>query len=149
MSAAWVPRSGPVLGPRAHGRAPRCSRSRVALACIRAAAASTTCPRVSATARPSRTAATSPSTTPARMGASHRGGSRDASRSCEPRGTVDKTRALANAHAWVEAFNRHDLEAILSHYAESVALTSLLATRVLGDPALRAYFAKAWRPLRA
>jgi len=85
------------------------------------------------------------------MGASHRGGSRDASRSCEPRGTVDKTRALANAHAWVEAFNRHDLEAILSHYAESVALTSLLATRVLGDPAgtvrgkpaLRAYFAKA------
>jgi len=83
------------------------------------------------------------------MGASHRGGSRDASRSCEPRGTVDKTRALAIAHAWVEAFNRHDLEAILSHYAESVALTSLLATRVLGDPALRAYFAKAWRPLRA
>ena len=74
------------------------------------------------------------------MGASRRGGS-----------------AFAIAHERVEAFNRHDLEAILSHYAESVALTSLLATRVLGDPAgtvrgkpaLRAYFAKAWRPLRA
>jgi len=56
---------------------------------------------------------------------------------------VDKTRALAIAHEWVEAFNRHDLEAILSHYAESVELTSLLATRVLGKPALGAYFAKA------
>ena len=56
---------------------------------------------------------------------------------------MDKTRALAIAHEWVEAFNRHDLEAILSHHAESVALTSLLATRVLGKPALRAYFAKA------
>jgi len=64
---------------------------------------------------------------------------------------VDKTHAHAIAHEWVKAFNRHDLEAILSHYAESVELTSLLATRVLGDPAgtvrgkpaLRAYFAKA------
>ena len=64
---------------------------------------------------------------------------------------MDKTRALAVAHEWVEAFNRHDLDAILSHYAESVELTSLLATRVLDDPtgtvrgkpALRAYFAKA------
>jgi hypothetical protein len=64
---------------------------------------------------------------------------------------VEKERALVIAHEWVEAFNRHDLEAILSHYAESVELTSLLATRVLGDPtgtvrgktALRAYFAKA------
>jgi hypothetical protein len=44
-----------------------------------------------------------------------------------------------------------DLETILSHYAESVELTSLLVTKVLGDPvgtvrgkhALRAYFAKA------
>jgi hypothetical protein len=40
---------------------------------------------------------------------------------------------------------------ILSHYAESIELTSLLVTKVLGDPAgtvrgkpaLRAYFAKA------
>jgi hypothetical protein len=63
---------------------------------------------------------------------------------------VDKTRALAIAQEWVEAFNRHDLDAILSHYAESVELTSLLATRVgdpagtvRGKPALRAYVAKA------
>jgi len=46
---------------------------------------------------------------------------------------------------------RPRLETILSHYAESVELTSLLVTKVLGDPAgtvrgkqaLRAYFAKA------
>jgi ketosteroid isomerase-like protein len=63
------------------------------------------------------------------------------------------TRAGAEglAREWVEAFNAHDLERILSHYAESVQLTSRLVTRVLGDPegtvrgkaALRQYFATA------
>ncbi len=64
---------------------------------------------------------------------------------------MDKAQAHAIADEWVAAFNRHDLEAILSHYSESVELTSLLATKVLGDPAgtvrgkhaLRAYFSKA------
>lgn len=64
---------------------------------------------------------------------------------------MNKAQAQTAAHEWIEAFNNHDLETILSHYAESVELTSLLVTKVLGDPAgtvrgkqaLRAYFAKA------
>jgi len=64
---------------------------------------------------------------------------------------VTKAEAHAFAREWVAAFNSHDVERILSHYAESVELTSRLVTRVLGDPtgtvrgkpALRAYFTKA------
>jgi len=64
---------------------------------------------------------------------------------------VTKAQAQILVHKWIAAFNDHDLETILSHYAESVELTSLLVTKVLGDPAgtvrgkpaLRAYFAKA------
>jgi hypothetical protein len=63
------------------------------------------------------------------------------------------TRAEAEqlAREWVEAFNAHDVERILSHYADDVELTSRLVTRVVGDPqgtvrgkpALRAYFTTA------
>jgi ketosteroid isomerase-like protein len=53
------------------------------------------------------------------------------------------------AHAWVEAWNAHDLERILEHYEEDVTLTSPVAAERLGEPsgtvrgkaALRAYFA--------
>ena len=55
----------------------------------------------------------------------------------------------AFATDWIEAWNAHDLERILSHYAEDVVLTSPIAARRLGDPrgtvrgraALRDYFA--------
>ncbi|MGH9563544.1 MAG: nuclear transport factor 2 family protein [Terracidiphilus sp.] len=51
---------------------------------------------------------------------------------------------------WVAAWNAHDLERILAHYAANVALTSPVAARVLGNPAgvvtgidaLRSYFGK-------
>ncbi len=64
---------------------------------------------------------------------------------------MNNAQAQTVAHEWIAAFNSHDLETSLSHYAESVELTSLLVTKVLGDPAgtvrgkhaLRAYFAKA------
>jgi ketosteroid isomerase-like protein len=54
------------------------------------------------------------------------------------------------AHHWVAAWNSHDLDAILSHYADDVVLTSPVAARILGDPtgtvvgqtALRNYFKK-------
>jgi ketosteroid isomerase-like protein len=60
-------------------------------------------------------------------------------------------RGRAIADEWVAAFNSHDVERILSHYAESIELRSRLVTKTLGDPAgtvrgkpaLRAYFAKA------
>jgi hypothetical protein len=39
------------------------------------------------------------------------------------------------ARDWLDAWNRHDLEAILAHYAEDVELTSPFVVQVLGDPA--------------
>jgi hypothetical protein len=52
------------------------------------------------------------------------------------------------ALGWVKAWNSHDLEAILEHYADDVELTSPLVVQVLGDPSgtlkgkdnLRLYF---------
>ncbi len=52
------------------------------------------------------------------------------------------------ASAWIAAWNSHDLEAILSHYDENVALTSPVAAKLLNDAsgtvrgksALRDYF---------
>ena len=63
---------------------------------------------------------------------------------------MTKAQAQALAQEWIEAFNNHDLERILSHYADPVELKSLLVTKLLGDPAgtvrgksaLRSYFAK-------
>ena len=51
---------------------------------------------------------------------------------------------------WVRAWNAHDLDAIASHYAEDVVLTSPVAARLFSDPAgavrgeaaLRRYFAR-------
>lgn len=51
---------------------------------------------------------------------------------------------------WIAAWNAHDLDRILAHYAENVVLISPVAARVLDDPsgvvtgigALRGYFAK-------
>jgi len=51
---------------------------------------------------------------------------------------------------WIAAWNAHDIERILSHYADDVVLISPVAAKVLGDPsgvvrsiaALRNYFAK-------
>jgi ketosteroid isomerase-like protein len=49
---------------------------------------------------------------------------------------------------WVRAWNAHDLDAILSHYAPEIVLTSPVAVEILKDPsgtvtgkeALRSYF---------
>jgi hypothetical protein len=75
---------------------------------------------------------------------------RPTTRRLKGRLSVTKAQAQALARAWIEAFNNHDLEQILSHYADSVELKSLLVTKLLGDPAgtvrgkpaLRSYFAK-------
>jgi hypothetical protein len=55
------------------------------------------------------------------------------------------------AQAWLEAWNAHDLEAILSHYDEEVVFYSPVIRRINNDPdgcirgkeGLRAYFGKA------
>jgi predicted ester cyclase len=52
------------------------------------------------------------------------------------------------ARAWIAAWNLHDLDAILAHYATDVVLTSPVAAKLLNEPsgtvagkdALRSYF---------
>lgn len=67
--------------------------------------------------------------------------------------------ALAFAQEWTDAWNRHELEAILWHYADNVVFTSPFVLRLVGDPsgtlrgkmALRGYFGQAlgaYRDLR-
>ena len=54
------------------------------------------------------------------------------------------------ASEWIDAWNRHDLNAILTHYADEITFTSPFAAKLLGAPdgvvvgvpALREYFAK-------
>jgi hypothetical protein len=61
---------------------------------------------------------------------------------------LNETEARQLAHYWVSAWNSHDLDAIMSHYAGEVILTSPVATkllndasgRVVGKDALRSYF---------
>ncbi|HEY6180822.1 MAG TPA: nuclear transport factor 2 family protein [Terriglobales bacterium] len=63
---------------------------------------------------------------------------------------LTKDEAHKFAHHWIQAWNSHDLDAIMSHYSEDVALVSPVAAKLLGDPAgavkgkaaLRAYFQK-------
>jgi len=54
------------------------------------------------------------------------------------------------ANEWIAAWNSHDLDKIMSHYAEGVVLTSPVAANLLSDASgtvrgvtnLRSYFAK-------
>lgn len=63
---------------------------------------------------------------------------------------LTETKARKFAKDWIEAWNLHDLDAIMSHYAEKVTLTSPVVARLLDDPvgnvvgadALRKYFQK-------
>jgi ketosteroid isomerase-like protein len=62
------------------------------------------------------------------------------------------TQAQAHTFAehWVQAWNAHDLDEIMSHYTENVVLISPVAAKLLNDPsgavtgkeALRSYFKK-------
>ena len=60
--------------------------------------------------------------------------------------TEDNARNLASH--WIRAWNAHDLDEIMSHYAEDVVLVSAVAAEILHDPlgtvkgkeALRVYF---------
>jgi ketosteroid isomerase-like protein len=62
---------------------------------------------------------------------------------------ADIAAARAFAEDWVAAWNRHDLERILSHYAEDVVFRSRKAARLVGTgtvkgkAALRDYWSKA------
>ncbi len=62
--------------------------------------------------------------------------------------TEDKARKLSTY--WIEAWNSHDLDEIMSHYGEAVVLVSPIAAKILNEPsgtvkgknALREYFKK-------
>ena len=61
---------------------------------------------------------------------------------------LSETEARQFARSWVQAWNSHNLDAVMSHYAQDVVLTSPTAAKLLNDPsgavtgkeALRSYF---------
>jgi len=61
---------------------------------------------------------------------------------------VTKDEAWSLANHWVEAWNAHDLDLIMTHYEDAIELISPVAARLLGTPDgkvagkqnLRAYF---------
>ena len=61
---------------------------------------------------------------------------------------LSETEVRQFAHHWVASWNARDLDAIMSHYAPEVVLTSPAAARLLNDPsgtvtgkeAVRSYF---------
>jgi len=63
---------------------------------------------------------------------------------------LDERHARELARQWVQAWNAHDLDTIMTHYDEAVVLVSPVAARLLGDAAgtvrvkaaLREYFAR-------
>lgn len=66
---------------------------------------------------------------------------------------VDAALAQRFATHWIDAWNRHDLDAVLAHYAEAFEFTSPLITelagepsgRLQGKPAVRAYWEEGLR----
>jgi ketosteroid isomerase-like protein len=46
---------------------------------------------------------------------------------------LSETEARQFAHDWVRAWNSHDLDAVMSHYASEVVLTSPTAAKLLND----------------
>ena len=61
-----------------------------------------------------------------------------------------RQQAVRLAHEWIDAWNRHDLDGIMAHYAEDVMFTSPFVATLANEPsgtlqsatALRAYFSK-------
>lgn len=63
---------------------------------------------------------------------------------------IDRDKAWKFAEEWLEAWNKHDVELIMKHYADSIEFCSPVVQKVLGDPKgvvsgidnLRAYFTR-------
>jgi ketosteroid isomerase-like protein len=63
---------------------------------------------------------------------------------------ISEPQAHELAQNWIEAWNAHDIDKIMSHYTEDIILTSPVAAKLLNDPdgtvigkaALRNYFKK-------
>src|SRR5271157_2339829 len=46
---------------------------------------------------------------------------------------IDRDAAWEFALAWLDAWNRHDVDAIMTHYADSIEFCSPVVQKVLGD----------------
>lgn len=63
---------------------------------------------------------------------------------------MNDQQAISLAQAWIAAWNRHDLDAIVRHYAPDVKFTSPFVSALSGEPSgtihgrelLKAYFGK-------
>lgn len=63
---------------------------------------------------------------------------------------IDRDKAWEFAHEWLDAWNKHDVDLIMKHYADSIEFCSPIVQKVLGDPKgvvsgidnLRDYFTK-------
>ena len=66
---------------------------------------------------------------------------------------MDQARAHEFARHWLDAWNRHDIDAVLAHFADAVTFTSPVAARMIegsegvirGKEALRAYWSEGVR----
>jgi hypothetical protein len=63
---------------------------------------------------------------------------------------IDRDSAWKFAHEWLDAWNKHDVNLIMKHYADNIEFCSPVVQKVLGDPAgvvrgidnLRDYFSR-------
>ena len=63
---------------------------------------------------------------------------------------IDRDKAWKFAHEWLEAWNKHDVDLIMQHYADLIEFCSPVVQKVLGDPSgvvhgidnLRNYFSR-------
>jgi len=63
---------------------------------------------------------------------------------------INRDSAWEFAHEWLDAWNKHDVDLIMKHYADSIEFCSPVVQKVLGDPKgvvsgidnLRVYFSK-------
>jgi ketosteroid isomerase-like protein len=46
---------------------------------------------------------------------------------------IDREKAWAFAHEWLDAWNKHDVDLIMKHYADSIEFCSPVVQKVLGD----------------
>ncbi len=64
---------------------------------------------------------------------------------------ISQEQAAAFGREWIDAWNRHDLDAILAHYDDSIVFRSPFVAKLAGEPSgalrgkarLRSYFAEA------
>lgn len=47
---------------------------------------------------------------------------------------IDRESAWKFAHEWLDAWNKHDVDLIMKHYADSIEFCSPVVQKVLGDP---------------